>query len=648
MIELYKERTSSSIMIPSITFTRDFKSSKQPKEFKSFAPSTSETLQLLSLAHRMASYVGEERAAHRLPLFDMKVPSMASPIRRADQGLPLGGIGCGSIGRSHTGDFNRIDLQPLACKSGIIRTNQFSIRTAIQHQQKKKPAAIVLSTLDPTTSTNNGDLSNWNFGQLNPEKCTYHALFPCAWYKYEEPLPNIRLICKQISPCTPNEYDDSGLPVTIFRWFVENTSKSDTIDVSLMFTYESSGQKQVHNENNENTKKDTNKDTNKETTPTSTCTEYQTKKCHGVTLLGYDLVPDTALRPKWLDSPKRIRYCTFREFALFLLFFFISLIGGPIYILYGLNDADAVEETSSIEIWYLWIGVTLFFLLLSQIAFYHPCMLHVVWCNRNCPRKKCCYRCQTKPLTYHRPKTAYTISADVTTEQEEEIETTVSTYFPITGDSNTSNRDNGLWQNFLETGRATTSQRNANDTGASGAAVAQSISLQPGETKELRFCLSWASPVVHFGAGKTVTRRYARLLLTMQQSAILANEVLLSQKITSIGYEKWKIWEDKIEAWQNPVLKDESLPTWYKSQLFNELYFLQAGGAIWCDDQEKNQHGKTSIVTSFGQPTALDNVGHWLYLEGQEYYMYNTADVHFYASAALGKRCKMERQTDIL
>jgi uncharacterized protein (DUF608 family) len=28
--------------------------------------------------------------------------------------------------------------------------------------------------------------------------------------------------------------------------------------------------------------------------------------------------------------------------------------------------------------------------------------------------------------------------------------------------------------------------------------------------------------------------------------------------------------------------------------------------------------------------------GHFLYLEGQEYFMYNTADVHFYASFALG------------
>ena len=32
---------------------------------------------------------------------------------------------------------------------------------------------------------------------------------------------------------------------------------------------------------------------------------------------------------------------------------------------------------------------------------------------------------------------------------------------------------------------------------------------------------------------------------------------------------------------------------------------------------------------------AVDSVGHWLYLEGHEYFMYNTYDVHFYASFAL-------------
>ncbi|XLU20084.1 hypothetical protein S245_056150, partial [Arachis hypogaea] len=46
---------------------------------------------------------------------------------------------------------------------------------------------------------------------------------------------------------------------------------------------------------------------------------------------------------------------------------------------------------------------------------------------------------------------------------------------------------------------------------------------------------------------------------------------------------QYKRWEEDIEKWQNPILQDESLPEWCKFTLFNELYFLVAGGTIWID-----------------------------------------------------------------
>lgn len=70
------------------------------------------------------------------------------------------------------------------------------------------------------------------------------------------------------------------------------------------------------------------------------------------------------------------------------------------------------------------------------------------------------------------------------------------------------------------------------------------------------------------------------------------------------------------------------LPDWYKCAIFNQLYFISDGGTLWlkCD-------------SSLGNKLAYDDprlaYGRFGYLEGHEYRMYNTYDVHFYASPAL-------------
>jgi non-lysosomal glucosylceramidase len=61
--------------------------------------------------------------------------------------------------------------------------------------------------------------------------------------------------------------------------------------------------------------------------------------------------------------------------------------------------------------------------------------------------------------------------------------------------------------------------------------------------------------------------------------------------------------------------------------LFNELYFISDGGTLWLnvDNEDKLESN------------AIKEFGKFAYLEGHEYRMYNTYDVHFYASFALLK-----------
>ncbi|CAL8240337.1 unnamed protein product [Merluccius merluccius] len=97
-------------------------------------------------------------------------------------------------------------------------------------------------------------------------------------------------------------------------------------------------------------------------------------------------------------------------------------------------------------------------------------------------------------------------------------------------------------------------------------------------------------------------------------------------------------WERRIDEWQRPILQDKALPAWYKSALFNELYFVADGGTVWTElpeDSDVSGGVRSAEGGLPAQPAAIKEYGRFAYLEGQEYRMYNTYDVHFYASFAL-------------
>nr|CAD7442175.1 unnamed protein product [Timema bartmani] len=149
-------------------------------------------------------------------------------------------------------------------------------------------------------------------------------------------------------------------------------------------------------------------------------------------------------------------------------------------------------------------------------------------------------------------------------------------------------------------------------------AVCVKLSLQGGRTGQAEFALVWDMPNIHFsGKSKKYRRFYTKWFPTDGTGAASLSHYVLS------NYEHW---EKEIELWQQPVLQDASLPDWYKSALFNELYFVADGGSVW-------------FLADEAEDLDIDDprleYGHFAYLEGHEYRMYNTYDVHFYASFAL-------------
>ena len=146
------------------------------------------------------------------------------------------------------------------------------------------------------------------------------------------------------------------------------------------------------------------------------------------------------------------------------------------------------------------------------------------------------------------------------------------------------------------------------------ATIAVTATLAPGERRSIRFAIAWDLPMVEFGAGRRWWKRYTR---TWGRTGKGAWDLAIH------AIDKADAWRSAIETWQAPVLDDPERPSWYKSALFNELYFLVDGGTFW----EGGEVG--------GADPEPDDPGRFALLECIDYPFYDTVDVDFYASFAI-------------
>ncbi|KAJ8625341.1 hypothetical protein MRB53_033871 [Persea americana] len=507
-----------------------------------FTLTMAEKLHMAHLGIRIWRYVKEEKSKGRVPVMD---PFDKCFTATSSHGIPLGGIGAGSIGRSYKGEFQRWQLFPDICEEKPVLANQFSVFVS---RPSGKKYSTVLSPRSPEMfkdSTISG-IGSWDW-DLNGHKSTYHALFPRAWTVYEgDPDPELKIVCRQISPFIPHNYKESSLPVAVFTYTLSN-SGNNSADVTLLFTWANSiGGNSELSGNHYNSK-----------------------------LMTKDGVRGVLLHHKAANEKSPVTF------------------------------AIAAQETRDVHI--------------------SECLC-----------------------------------------------------FSISGDyQGFSARD--MWHEIKEHGSFDHLKTDETSTpsapGSSiGAAVAASVTVPPQGARTVSFSLAWSCPEVKFSSGKIYHRRYTKFYGTHGDTATnLVHDAILEH-----GY-----WESQIETWQRPILHDKTLPEWYPITLFNELYYLNAGGTIWTDglpplqnlvtigerkfsieksisDYRMTPHvpqkdiavdilsRMTSILEHIYSPitsnsafgTSLlqegeENIGQFLYLEGIEYRMLNTYDVHFYSSFAL-------------
>ncbi|XP_050498421.1 non-lysosomal glucosylceramidase [Diabrotica virgifera virgifera] len=194
-----------------------------------------------------------------------------------------------------------------------------------------------------------------------------------------------------------------------------------------------------------------------------------------------------------------------------------------------------------------------------------------------------------------------------------------------------SNGFDDLWFPLHENGEFDKPKKSTYATGnvynEMGCGIAAKIRVPANQIKEIDMSLVWDMPTISFpNHEKTYDKFYTEQF--GKENAIL--------KIVDHALNNYTIWEDSIYNWQKDVLEDSKLPDWYKGALFNETYFVSDGGSLWLclNDEEKKR-----LASNDNDPR--NTYGHFAYLEGQEYIMYNSYDVHFYASHALHKNWPM-------
>lgn len=160
-----------------------------------------------------------------------EAPYRAQNPKNADrgpwQGMPLGGLGAGCIGRSHRGDFNFWHFDSGEPIFRSLPACQFSI---FERPEGGQAQAYTLCTEPPA----DGSLSSWTWYPQG--QGTYHALYPRSWFEYAGVL-EAEIICEQFSPVWAGCYQESSYPVAVFDWTVHNPSDRP-LTLSILLTWQ--------------------------------------------------------------------------------------------------------------------------------------------------------------------------------------------------------------------------------------------------------------------------------------------------------------------------------------------------------------------------------------------------------------------------
>jgi non-lysosomal glucosylceramidase len=162
-----------------------------------------------------------------LPCPDVGHPRVTTPMIDDGEwaGVPIGGLGTGSIGRTFRGDFARWHLEVGTHRFRPSAVDGFAIHVGGTDGEAAR--TTLLSGLRPAGLPT-------EVASLAPGLGTYQALFPRAWQTFEPIDLGVRVVGEQLSPVIAHDLESSALPVGVFDWWIDNPAlESRTVGVLL-------------------------------------------------------------------------------------------------------------------------------------------------------------------------------------------------------------------------------------------------------------------------------------------------------------------------------------------------------------------------------------------------------------------------------
>jgi non-lysosomal glucosylceramidase len=181
-----------------------------------------------------------------------------------------------------------------------------------------------------------------------------------------------------------------------------------------------------------------------------------------------------------------------------------------------------------------------------------------------------------------------------------------------------------VWEPFARDGRLPNVDAQIASSGQPMAgAIAVRFTLAAHEKRVVPMAVTWDLPVVQYGGGRKWVKHYTKFVGAAGKGEKLGEN---AWELAKTALTNQEAWSKAIDAWQRPVIADESKPAWYRAELFNELYYLADGGSLW--GHEKDGVGNPAHPSS-------KSADSFSYMECFDYPYYGTSDVRFNASFPL-------------
>jgi len=149
----------------------------------------------------------------------------------AQVAFPIGGIGTGTVSIGGRGDLRDWEIFNHPGKGKLLPMTFFAIWA---REEGGEPVVKVLEgPIQPPYTGSHGLDRRMVPGLPRLHHATFHGEYPFAWVHFNDPDLPVEIVMEAFNPFIPLNDRDSGIPVAIIRYYLENISQNP-VEISLV------------------------------------------------------------------------------------------------------------------------------------------------------------------------------------------------------------------------------------------------------------------------------------------------------------------------------------------------------------------------------------------------------------------------------